>query len=68
VRTLDAISAHGTLRRDLALLRRMTGMLFVYWTVGARLRSRYRRCQARGELLRLDAAGPTRHREEALGR
>jgi hypothetical protein len=68
VRTLDATPAHGTLRRDLALLRRMAGMLLVYWTAGARLRRAYRRCEARGEVLALDAKGATRHREEALRR
>ena len=68
MRTLDAAARHGALRRDLALLARMAGMLLVYWTVGTRLRRAYRRCEARGEVLRLDAVGETRHRAEALRR
>ncbi len=57
-----------TVRRDLLLLRRMASMLFQYWTAGARLRRAYRRCEARGKVFWVDASGPTRHREEALGR
>lgn len=57
-----------TLRRDVGLLLRMAGMVVQYWTVGARLRRAYRTCEARGEVLWLDAGGPTRHREEALRR
>lgn len=66
MRTLDATGTTGALRRDLALLWRMAGMLYVYWTAGARLRRSYRGCQARGEVFLVDAGGPTRHREEAL--
>lgn len=65
MRTLETAPASG-LRRDLDLLRRMAGMLFRYWTAGARLRREYRRCEARGEVFWVDAWGPTRHREEAL--
>jgi hypothetical protein len=65
VRTLAAAGTNA-LRRDLALLWGMTRMLLQYWTVGARLRGAYRRCQARGEVFWVDATGPTRHREEAL--
>jgi hypothetical protein len=68
VRTLQATSSRRALRRDIELLRRMAGMLVQYWTSGARLRRAYRRCEARGEILWVDALGPTRHREEALRR
>jgi len=68
VRTRDDAPANGGWRRDLALLRRMAGMLLQYWTAGARQRRAYRRCEARGEVYWVDAAGPTRHREEALRR
>jgi hypothetical protein len=67
VRTLD--SRGGTaLGRDLRLLLRMGVMVIGYWTVGARLRRAYRRCQARGEVLWLDAEGPARHRDRPLTR
>jgi hypothetical protein len=64
--TLDAAPSESSLVRDLKLLRRMWGMLFGYFTVGGRLRRAYRRCERRGEVLWLDEAGPTRHREEPL--
>lgn len=67
MRTLETAPASAW-PRDVDLLRRMAGMLFQYWTAGARLRRRYRRCEARGEVLWVDGAGPTRHREEALRR
>lgn len=41
-------------------------MIFQYWFAGGRLRREYRRREARGEVLWLDAGGPTRHREEPL--
>jgi hypothetical protein len=41
-------------------------MLYGYFVVGGRLRREYRRRQRRGEVLWLDEAGPTRHREEPL--
>jgi hypothetical protein len=56
------------MRRDLWLLLRMASVVVRHWTVGARLRRAYRTCEARGEVLWLDAGGPTRHREEALRR
>jgi hypothetical protein len=65
VRTIET-SAGSTLRRDLELLRRMAGMLFQYWTSGARLRRAYRDCETSGEVFWVDAVGKTRHREEAL--
>ena len=68
MRTLDTGETHSVLWRDFELLRRMAGMLFLYWTAGARLRRAYRRCAARGETLWVDALGPTQHREEALRR
>ncbi len=68
MRTLSATPTRSALRRDLVLLARMAGMLVVYWTFGARLRRRYRRCEERGRVLFLDAAGKTRHREQAFGR
>lgn len=65
MRTLESRSPESGWRRDLALLRRMAGMLWVYATIGARVRGEYRRCQARGETLWLDGGPPTRHREDA---
>jgi hypothetical protein len=67
VRTLAATGTNA-LRRDLALLRAMVRMLLQYWTSGARRRRAYRRGAARGEVYWVDAAGPIRHREEALRR
>jgi hypothetical protein len=66
VRTLVTSGGGGTLRRDLALIARIAGMLFQYATAGGRLRRAYRRCQARGETFFVDAGGPTHHREETL--
>jgi len=43
-------------------------MVFQYVVPGGRLRREYRRKAARGEVYWVDAAGPTRHREEALHR
>jgi hypothetical protein len=57
VRTLRATGGRG-LGRDLALALRIAGMLAVYLTAGARLRRAYRRCEARGEVLRVDTALP----------
>jgi len=67
MRTLQARNASG-FARDLALLRRIAGMLFHYFVEGGRLRREYRRRVARGEVYWLDAGGPTRHREEPLRR
>jgi hypothetical protein len=68
MRTLPTEPAPGTLRRDLALLVRIAGMLFQYTFAGGRLRREYRRCLRRGEVFWVDAAGPTHHREEPLRR
>ena len=65
MRTLQASRASG-LRRDVALLWRIASMVFQYFVAGGRLRRAYRRMQARGETLWLDATGPTRHREDTL--
>jgi hypothetical protein len=46
----------------------MASMLFGYLTVGARLRREYRRKERKGQVLFLDAMGPTRHRETPLHR
>lgn len=43
-------------------------MLYQYVFPGGRLRREYRRSEARGEIYWVDAAGPTRHREEPLRR
>jgi hypothetical protein len=64
--TLDAARGESALTRDLKLLRRMWGMLLGYFVAGGRLRREYRRRERRGEVLWLDEAGPTRHREEPL--
>ena len=66
MRTLPAAQSTSGFRRDLALLRRIAGMLLQYLFAGGRLRREYRRKQARGEVYWLDASGPTRHREEPL--
>ena len=68
MRTLHVVQARAGLRRDLALLWRIAGMVFQYVVPGGRLRREYRRRAARGEVYWVDAAGPTRHREEALHR
>ena len=70
MRTLDTPTSAtaSALRRDLALLLRIARMVYAFATAGARLRRAYRRCQARGEVLWVDALGPTHHREEALQR
>jgi hypothetical protein len=66
MRTLDAASRTAGLKRDVALLLRLAAMLFQYLVPGGRLRREYRRREARGEVYWVDAAGPTRHREEPL--
>jgi hypothetical protein len=66
MRTLDSSPSESKLARDLKLLRRMAGMLYGYFVTGGRLRREYRRRERRGEVLWLDEAGPTRHREEPL--
>lgn len=68
VRTLATGGAESAWRRDVALLARIARMVFQYATAGARLRRAYRRCEARGEVLWLDALGETHHREEGLRR
>ena len=68
MRTLQAAPFSTRVRRDLALLWRIAGMVMEYAVAGGRLRREYRRRQARGEVLWLDAAGPTRHREEPMRR
>ena len=68
MRTLPSAPSASGFRRDLALLRRIAGMLVQYLLAGGRLRREYRRKQARGEVYWVDAAGPTRHREEPLRR
>jgi hypothetical protein len=65
MRTLVSAPSSG-IRRDLVLLRRLAAMLFQYFVGGGRVRGEYRRKEARGEVFWLDAAGPTRHREEAM--
>jgi len=65
MRTLQGPTTTG-LRRDLTLLRRIGGMVWQYLFQGGRLRRKYRRKQARGEIYWVDASGPTRHREEPL--
>jgi hypothetical protein len=55
-------------RRDLALLRRLAAIAVYYATAGVRLRRTYRRCQARGETLWLDAGDGPRHRDDAVER
>ena len=66
--TLDGVRAESRLARDLKLLGRMAGMIFGYFVAGGRLRREYRRRERRGEVLWLDDAGATRHREEPLRR
>jgi len=66
MRTLHVVQARAGLRRDLALLWRIAGMVFQYVVPGGHLRREYRRKTARGEVYWVDAAGPTRHREEPL--
>jgi len=66
VRTLTAAGPTRSLWRDVRLLQRIASMVVQYWVQGGRLRREYRRREARGEVLWLDALGPTRHREAAL--
>ena len=65
--TTDAPAARGW-RRDLALARRIAGMLYHYLVAGGRLRGRYRRCQERGETFWVDAAEQPGHRDDTLRR
>lgn len=39
---------------DLALMRRLAGMMLFYWTKGRKIRAAYRRCEASGETFWLD--------------
>jgi hypothetical protein len=55
-------------RRDLALLGRLAAIVVYYATTGVRLRRAYRRCEARGETLWLDAGDGPRHRDDAVER
>ncbi len=66
MRTLHSSRPATGLRRDLALLWRIGGMLVQYLTEGTRLRQEYRRRQFKGEVYWVDGSGPTRHREEPL--
>ena len=68
MRTVQAAQRESRLRRDVALLWRIAGMVIQYAFAGGRLRREYRRKEARGEVYWLDAAGPTRHREAPLHR
>ena len=68
MRTLHAAHPAAGFRRDIALLRRIAGMLFQYLFAGGRLRREYRRKEARGEVYWVDGSGPTRHREAPLRR
>jgi len=45
---------------DLALMRRLAGMMLFYWTKGRRIRAAYRRCEASGETFWVDEASPER--------
>ena len=51
---VGAESSRARLVRDLRVLRRMLGLLWGYFVVGAPVRRRYRRAQRRGEVLFLD--------------
>ena len=66
MRTLHSVQPRAGFRRDLALLWSIASMMFQYLVPGGRLRGEYRRKAARGEVYWVDAAGPTRHREEPL--
>ena len=66
MRTLTPSDPALGLSRDLRLAYRIAAMVVQYWVQGGRLRRAYRRCEARGEVLWLDALGPTRHREASL--
>ena len=68
MRTLDTKGSASGWRRELRLLVDLAAMLAIYWTVGARLRHRYRKKQARGETLWLDEEDASQHREEPLAR
>lgn len=66
--TLDSATRGGTWRRDVLLLWRMAAMLVHYWVEGGRVRWRYRRREARGEIFFVDDEGPSGHREAPLRR
>jgi hypothetical protein len=66
VRTLSSAELGRSLRQDLRLLRSIGSMVLQYWIQGGRLRREYRRREARGDVLWLDALGETRHREAPL--
>jgi hypothetical protein len=66
MRTLSPGAPVRGLKSDLALLWRIAGMVIQYALAGGRLRREYRRKEARGEVLWVDASGPTHHREEPL--
>lgn len=68
MRTLNTADPERSLWQDLRLLQRIASMLLQYWVQGGRLRREYRRREASGEVLWLDAPGETRHREAALHR
>ena len=64
--TLDASTSESWLARDLKLIRRMCGMLLGYCPGGRPAAPRVPPAERRGEVLWLDEAGPTHHREEPL--
>jgi hypothetical protein len=66
MRTLTPSGPVPGLWRDARLAYRIAAMVVQYWVDGGRLRRAYRRCEAAGEVLWLDALGPTRHREASL--
>jgi hypothetical protein len=66
MRTLTPSAPARSLWQDVRLLYRIGAMVLQYWVEGGRLRRAYRRCEARGCVLWLDALGPTRHREASL--
>jgi len=68
MRTVNSGDVAGGLRRDLELLWRIASMVVQYWIAGGRLRREYRRREARGEVLWLDALGTTEHREAPMQR
>ena len=68
MRTLNVAGPGRSILQDLRLLRSIGSMVLQYWIQGGRLRREYRRREARGETLWLDALGETQHREAPLHR
>ena len=50
----DDFSASARLKRNLRLARRIAGMVLGYFTVGRRVRRRYRDAERRGEVYLVD--------------